>query len=413
MSKLLIIIWIVLTGIFLFRFSITKQAVFGDALYYWSYARSLYFDHDINLKNELTHNYSPKTNNSTQEPEGSNVMIPDYLAHHLPIGSGLVWILPMTLADGIVASANTFHIPLVRNGYSDVYQLVVGASNILLVIAGLYLLIKMLATVYPKKIVSLAIILIVFATNLLYYSSIDPINSHPPSFFLSSLFVYLWYTSRENRSFSRWIILGIIVGFLATVRTQDLALLSLPLLETILLLRRKALSLTSAFLSVISYVSGFVIGFLPQLTILYIVFGSIMSRYLASNDAFSFVQTHFLDLMIDPKIGILYYSPIILVAIVGLYLRRKKDTIMASVMLLGLFFQLIVISSYNGWRQGEAYGIRMLISTFPLLLFGLTEVLEYLSKKISFYPVLIICTLSIINNLQAILFFVLLVHNRI
>ena len=413
MSKLLVIIWIVLTGIFLFRFSITKQAVFGDALYYWSYARSLYFDHNIDLQNELTHTYGPNTNNSTKESQGNKVIIPESLAHHLPIGSGLVWLLPVAVADGIVSFTNIYHPTLARNGYSDTYQIVTGIWNILLIIAGLSLLVRVLEIVYSRKIVFLSIILIVFSTNLLYYASIDPINSHPPSFFLSCLFIYLWYTSREKRSILRWIFLGTVVGFLATVRTQDMALLSVPIIETLLLLRKRATSGISAITSLFFYLVGCVVGFLPQLVVLYVVFRSVMSRYLASDNAFSFTDMHLLGVIADPKIGLLYYSPIIFIALAGLYLRRKKEHMLTTIMLLGFLFQLLVISTYNGWRQGEAYGIRMLISTYPLLVFGLCEVLEYLSKKISFYPLLIICLLSIINNIQAILFFILLVHNRI
>jgi len=66
---------VVLVGMFLGHFWLVGQAVYGDGRYYWAAARSMWIDHDLYLKNELRHHYSPVSNNTFFENIGGPVSL--------------------------------------------------------------------------------------------------------------------------------------------------------------------------------------------------------------------------------------------------------------------------------------------------------------------------------------------------
>lgn len=185
MNKYIIILFFVLSAIFILRYSIVGQAVYGDGIFYWAFTHSLYLDHDLDFSNELSHNYSPETNNNLQKENIGNFTDrtpKDYIENRYPPGSPLSWTAIFLLIDIIILVANIVGVPVIRNGYSDLYQVSVGFENIIFVCVGIIFTYKLLNKIFSeRKLTIISIITILFGTNLFYYSSIDVVNSHPLS----------------------------------------------------------------------------------------------------------------------------------------------------------------------------------------------------------------------------------------
>lgn len=317
------------------------QAVYGDGRYYWANAHSIFFDHDLNLDNQLKHQWNPQ-NNNLQSPVENRHPEP-YLGH--PLGTGLFWLPGMAIADLLAHG----------NGYGDIYQITIGLSVIGMVSLAFYLL--------GKKIHWLAISFLWLTTNLFYYSSIDILNSHPISFFLASIFLYLFLTWKKSMGQKKFLVMGILIGLTVSVREQDFLTL-LPLISYLFLSHAWQVKAGLALMA------GVVIGYSPELYFRIVYGAGPLSPWLGPS-MWQLGQSKFLNLFTDARRGIVLYSPSILLALAGLGWSKEKWYRLA---LISFLLQLLLISVWWAWDQGESYGIRMLLSTYPFLAFGFEAV---------------------------------------
>jgi hypothetical protein len=152
-----------LVGVFLLHYIIVGQAVYGDGIFYYAFTRSIYKDHDIQFKNELGHHYSHENNNrAVEEPLGyvHDYTKTGYTVNRYPIGAPIFWLPAFFLADTISHIAHFFNSSISTLGYSDIYQICVGISNILFVSIGLYILSFELKKYFSNSIVLSTLIFI-------------------------------------------------------------------------------------------------------------------------------------------------------------------------------------------------------------------------------------------------------------
>jgi len=389
-----IISFVLLSSIFLLHYKVVGQAVYGDGRFYWAYMRSAWKDHDLDLRDELNREYSPRTNNALPEKPTEKKQIFNWF----PIGPSVAWFPSFIFADAIASLMHIFNPSFPNNGYSDVYQIIVGLENVLFVSAGITVLYRLL-TVYFNPFVSLiTIVLTLFGTNLLFYGGVDVINSHPVSFLLSSLFLYFWMKTRTKRKTFDWIVLGSLLGFLAMNRTQD-AIFGLLLLFDFLFQKTKFVKKFRE--AVLTGISCLVI-FSPQILMWKYVFGSyFMSPYLLGG--FNFIRPHIVEVLLNTRNGLFIWTPLYLFSFIGLYMVRRKffPLVCISVALLYL------ITAWSGWNQGSSFSIRMMITGLPALSFGLAAFftkMKSLLRPVLFYT---LCVGFIVYNCMSIVLFLL------
>ena len=396
-------IFLILTAFFLLEYRVVGQAVYGDGRYYYAFTRSLYFDRNIDISDEMAHQYSPVNNNSPtifgHVPELSGKT--KQVTYSFSLGASVIWLPFYFLADTVVIFLNSVGVPVVRNGYSDVYQIIVGLGNILFGVAGLFLLFRILQGFFPAKVVMPTLILLIFATNLLYYGGIDVINSHPFSFFGSTLLLWLFLRYSKTGEMRLLFLQGITGGLLMANRTQDILLFLLPLLGVYLFQKKKqtAVRLAEKYLLLIF---GFFVGYLPQLVILSLGQGRLM-LFPHTDQAFTYPH-YFLGILFDPKLGIFFYMPIFLVGVVGLILLYRKHRSIVLLFGLAIFLYYLLIASWVGWHQA-AYTMRYFIALLPFISFGIAEVISRLTKRYSPSFLYIVIGLFICHQLMMILGF--------
>lgn len=404
-------IFLLLTTLFLIRYQIIGQAVYGDGIYYWTYTRSVVIDHDLNFRNEGAHSYDPETNNNRiiESPgtEKTNLAKNKYY----PLGPSVLWVPFFALTHSIITILNNLGFYLINNGYSDTYQIILGAGNITFVVIGIMLLNRLLQKFYSQFVAGASSLLILFGTNLLYYGSLDVLNSHPASFLLCSIFTYIFVLYREKMSTHQWFGLGILLGIMTLVRLQDSLFLLMPLSFFIhkLVTSKTKVKPLAPFLALI--LGGF-LGFLPQLLISKMVYGTFfLIPYTLGGGQFPSGENKILQLFIDPQKGLLFYSPLFIVGIVGLSLLKDKAAILRIPLFSVIVAVFILIGSWSGWSQGEAFGMRMFISLLPLIAFGVAETIKRVLLLFSKNTVLLLGILFILQNLTMIAAFHLFFHN--
>lgn len=364
MKKIFLLIFLLSLLVYLFRFQTTGFGIYGDGLGYYSYDRSVFFDHDLNFQNEFNvwqHQYSKMFNQVR--------MLPSVTVNQWNVGSAIIWI-PFFLVGHFTVlflGLLRFHIPL--NGYSWPYELAVGIGNIGLGVAALYLLFDLGRKYVSEKISLVGVLLLTFGTNLLFYLMYEPVTSHVPALFLFTLFLWHWEKEKKNP----WL-LGLSAGLLVAVRTSD-AVLILPFIAYEFWQNKK---------SFIKIVTMSFLAFLPQILVWQKMFGQI-SRipYLAGGQAgsFSFWPVHLLEMLFSVRHGLFLWTPLILLGLWGL--KYFKNVKLTKLLIVGFILEVLLTSSWSQWWQGASFGGRFFISSLPLFYLGLISLLRQHKIKVA------------------------------
>ncbi len=394
-SKLFSFFCLISITIFLSHSLFTKTSVFADAKFYYSFTRSLVFDHDLLLGNEFF-------------ALGLLKVIPEslFIPSFYPPGVSILWIPLYSLAYGALNLYRIFIPNLQFSGYEAFFEYSCGITSILLGVFALYLVFKMLSKHFSNDVSLLATSTLFLATNLFFYIAVEPINSHAASFFVSTLFIFLFFTRKKDGFY--YFLLGIIGGFAGVVRTQDLLILILPLLYIISHYWESFRTLSSYNLLLIA---GTLLGFFPQILLWKYFYNTFWySPYI--DVGFKFLNPQIFHVLFNAQNGLLTTTPVIAVAFLGLIFKimqssKNKTGEIYIYALIYFLLQLYLISSWNVYSQGGSYSIRMIVTTYPLLAFGLTYMTERSVAKFGKKATLVLIILISFINFLSILNYLL------
>lgn len=416
MKAIFLGLFLFLASIFLMRYAMLGHAVYGDGMFYWMYARTIVIDHDLDLRDELRHHYSPEGNNTTEILINSPLTDEEkQKIYHLPIGTAVGYLPFFYLAHSVTILLGMFGLPVLMTGYTHLYQIIVGLGNVLYGVIGLCAVILLVKHFVSFRVAVGTTFVMLLGTNLVYYLGIDILNTHPLSFCLSSLFFLLYVKTFGKKNVFHWIGIGILVGLLSATRTQEILFSLLVFAESLYVglhwySTRKGDGLEER-MGIGFAVVGFLIGFAPQLYIWQAVFGSLTSPYLARNDAFTFFTPHILGIVLNPKTGLLWYTPLFIVGMVGLLLGLKKKVLLFLLLFMFALSELYLIASWNAWDQAASYGMRMLLTSVPIYTLGVCLLVEKLLKRVRGKWIILIGIFFILLNFSMIIYFHLFVKD--
>ncbi len=345
------------------------KTVYGDGIFYYSWVRSTVVDNDIDFTNDYT------------EFGVTQPITPSGLpGNKYSIGASILWYPWFAWTHTLVRGS----------GYEPIYQYVTGLSSVLYALVGLILLYRTLRRQFSEPIAIITILATALCTHLLFYGSIDAVNSHAASFFATSLFVTL-LMQRERR----WFQIGCAIGLVALVRTQDIVvgLAILPFIKP---------------KHIAAVVAGGLYVFMPQLLVWQILNNAFWkSPYISSIEGFNFLSPHIAGVLFSTGNGLFLWTPVLLLGIAGLWMyRQTKPNIY---FLLAIAIQIFVVSSWSIWWQGASYSGRMFVGTIPLFAFGMAGMFKLLAiKHIEYKDQLlsVIIPLAFINMLLILYFLI-------
>lgn len=285
-----------------------------------------------------------------------------------------------------VAHALTRWSNLSADGFTLYYQHAAGLAGTAWIVAGLAVLRRLLLESFSDRITAATLVAIIFGTNLFHYATFDSSYSHPYSFFLFASFMYL--TARWHRAPSPGtsILLGLVAGLIVLVRhTNVLFLVVFPLygIGLNVTLREVGSRLLAHPREVmrIALVGALVV--LPQLLIYYQATGRpIVSSY--GNLGFHWTDPQIFGVLLGTQKGLFFWSPLLLLAIVGLVLLVRSRRPGAAFIPAGIAFLLVntyVIASWWDWQFGGSYGHRGFVDSLPLFALGLGAFFAWVAQR--------------------------------
>ena len=306
---------------------------------------------------------------------------------------------PFFIAAHVLSTA----LDLPADGYSKLYLIFISISAIFYLWLGLFYLRKFLLSYSENEtLVSILLVILVFSTNLFYYTVSEPAMSHIYSFACITAFVFYTKKYFESPDFKTLLILSFLLGSIILIRpVNGLVILLIPFFAgswllfkirlTDLIKRpdRLALSLILVFS---------IVGI--QFLIYKIQTGDFfIDAY--GEEKFNWLMPHPFGFLFSYKKGLFVYTPILLLSLFGLFSLFKKDRFKFFTMSLFLFILVYVLSAWWNWWYGGSFGTRVVLEYYSiaaLLLLFAFEKLDIRAKRIFFYIIcfafLLICQIQ-------------------
>jgi hypothetical protein len=227
-----------------------------------------------------------------------------------------------------------------------------------------------------------------WATPLLFYMFGQPLMSHANDAFANALFVFVWWRTRQPITSRGAVLRGVALGLAMLVRTQNVLLLLLPISEVLMTwLKQRRVDLRPWLkpMALLALTSALV--FAPQLIVWQQTFGAFWpgNPYtIAHGDTFDFASPHYFDVLLSSARGLFVWSPLVLLAIIGLFVFVVRAQRMLGVGLIVVWLaQIYLIGGWSAWSGAASFGQRFMVNGTVTYVLGLAALLAWLQTKIS------------------------------
>lgn len=255
------------------------------------------------------------------------------------------------------------------DGFSAPYQYAIAYGALLYVFLSILLLRKILLRFYSDHTVALSILLLLCASNLIQYVSVDGAMSHAWIFPLYVLLLH--YTIRWHEAPNwRWAAaIGLVIGLASISRPTEAVMLFIPLLwgtatkeaskEKWALVRGRKTDMW------IAIIFGF-LGVLPQLVYWKMTAGSWIYDV---GSSWRFL-TPFFRVLFGFENGWFVYTPIAILFVAGFFFMRAMP--FRKAVIVFCLLNIWIVISWADWKYGATYSTRALTQSYPvfMLAFG-------------------------------------------
>lgn len=354
--------------VFVIHLIASGHGIYGDGNGYYSYTHAIYFEKSLNFEPIYAYlgNFQGKKYVFSRIFWDSSPGPLGILKNPYPIGTGLIWIPSLAIFSLFVTDK-----------FSLLLEMGPGLTGIILCLLGIYFLEDYLKNFFSSKIASGAVLFFFFASNLFYYASFEPALSHQPAFFLISFL--LWKTYKMKETLLNYFFVGALSGLLFITRIPDSVLL-IPIFFQLFNLKPK-------FGHWIVMPIAALVFSLPLFASYYLMFGNAfhMPYLTGESGTFTFSLTKIVKFLFSAERGLLVWTPIYGIGILGLIKARKWG------MLCSLTI-LFLISSFWSASNSAGFGQRFVLSGIPYFTIGLAALLEKMKFKyaLSLFTVLFV-----------------------
>ncbi|HYB62125.1 MAG TPA: hypothetical protein VEH50_11690 [Methylomirabilota bacterium] len=371
--------WLLL--LFLLSLPLVNPWVRGDGVGYYAYVRSILIDHDIRFENDwLAAN--PSFLESRIDSNGH--LLPDqytptgYVGNHFSVGPSLLWSPVIASVHGVVLALDRFGARIPADGYSPPYLISMAVTTAIYGFLGLWLSFLVARKYVGARWAMAATLGIWWASSLPVYMYFNPSWSHAHSAFGVALFLWYWDRTRSKRSLVQWVFLGLIAGLMADIYYPNAILLLLPGVESMAAVsgvsdgqdqRRRASAALLANWTLFGV--AFVVALLPTLVTRKILYGTFTASGYRPIASWNWTSPVFAKVLFSSDHGLFSWTPILLLAAIGLLLLWKRDRLLSGSLILVFLAYFYFIASYPDWDGLSSYGNRFFISLTPLFILGL------------------------------------------
>jgi hypothetical protein len=347
-----------------------QKAIIHDITSYYSYLPAVFIYSDLNFDFRYT-----LPENEPKDHLWVNVR-GDTVFQKMSVGLAYFYAPTFLIADAYARRHSEYN----RNGFSKPYQMALALNTLFIGLLGLFCMLLLLRKFFSDRISAITLLLIYAGTNLLYYISVAPGLSHAYSLFLLTLLTLICLQLYKNPKTTSFILIAIISGWIVLIRPTNIFLCLIPLLllfssasyDTL----RKFIYHRAWLIPVFAFC--FLIPWIPQILYWKHSVGSYFF-YSYDQEGFFFQKSHFWDGLFGYRKGWFIYTPIMFIALLGLFIRSELNHLTRTTLLILLPFVFVVFSWWCWW-YGGSFGSRVMVETYPFMALGLALFLRKISS---------------------------------
>ena len=379
----------VLFLLFLLSLPFLNPWVRGDGVGYYAFARAPLFQHNLDFTEDYRHanesfrgirldEYgSPKSDFRT--PTG-------HLDNHFTVGPAILWAPFLIVTHVGVLLARALGSAVSADGFSAPYRIAMALATAVYGFLGLLLGFRLARQYVEERWAFLASLTIWWASSLPVYMYFNPSWSHAHSAFSVALFIWYWHATLSSRSLPQWVLLALISALMLNVYYANAMVLIVLVVEALpqylAAFRRvtrvapETPRVSDLLIRHLSFGAVLLIGLLPTFVTRYIVYGrAFESGYVPLKD-WLWSSPVFLRVLFSSNHGLLLWTPVLLLAIVGLFIFWRREPRVGTPLLAAFLFFYLFITCYPDWAGISSYGNRFFISLTMLFVLGLGVFLD-------------------------------------
>jgi hypothetical protein len=352
-----------------------NKVIQNDVISYYAYLPATFIFHDLSF--EFAKNLPPDFEGQIwlqNAPNGKPIL-------RMTMGMAILWIPFFLIAHAL---AHLFGVSTL--GYSWPYSLSIFVATLFYLFIGLFFLRKTLLRYFSEVVTVVTLILVVLATNMLYYVVSEPGMTHVYNFGLISMFIYYslkWVEILSHSPVERVaeriklsIILGLLAGIIVLIRPVNILILLFPALIGITSFTGFKERIQKNWkLILIAGVTAFLV-LVPQMLYWKAQTGHFLFNSYMDQGKFYFLKPHIVNGLFSYRKGWLVYTPVMIFAFIGfIWLRRQASNLVLPVLVFAVI-NIYVVYSWWCWWYGGCYGSRPMIDMYGIMAIPLASFLE-------------------------------------
>ncbi|CAN5370940.1 hypothetical protein BH11BAC2_BH11BAC2_10650 [soil metagenome] len=293
-----------------------------------------------------------------------------------------------------------------QDGFSFPYQFCVSNGMIVYIIAGIFLLRKVLLNFFSDKVTAITLIIMYFGTNNYQEIMHDSLEPHAALFAFYALLFYLLIKWYKEPNYKKSIMLGLTGGLMVEIRGSEILLVFITLLWDVKnktdFIARLKFYLFHYKKIIILFVSALFI-FLPQFLHWKYVSGDWYFDNYQSAEGFNFLRPHLVEVLFSFKKSLFVYTPVLLFAVAGLFLMRKRTPGLFLPVTIFLVLNTYLLSCWLLWWNATSFGLRYMVESYAVFSIPMAVSVErilYSDKRIKYGLLLLISFLIFLNIFQ-------------
>jgi hypothetical protein len=375
----------ILLLLFVVTLPFSNPWVRGDGVGYYAFARSMLIEHRLDFTTDWL-----KANDSFRmdRVDAAGRILPDqytstgHLDNHFAVGPAILWLPFLVVAHAGVLAWDSFGGHVAADGHSRPYLVAMALGTAFYGFMALWISFVLARQYVAERWAFLATVGIWFASSLPVYMYFNPSWSHAQSAFAVALFLWYWMRTRKARTWLQWLILGVLGGLMTDVYYVTAVVLLLPLLESLTGYRASMLgkgseSASRLFLKNAVFSVTLVAAFLPTLIAKKVIYGSYF--HMGYTEQWFWNSPAFFKVGFSSDHGLFSWTPILLLAVAGLFALRKYDRTLALYLAIVFVVYLYAMGCYQNWHGLSSYGSRFFVALTPIFVLGLAAQLDWLA----------------------------------
>jgi hypothetical protein len=376
--------------LFLLSLVLLNPWVRGDGVGYYAFARAPLIEHSLHFERDyIAANTSFREGRLDEHGQPKQIFRTPtgHLDNHFTVGPAILWAPFLLPAHGGVLLARALGSQVPADGFSAPYRVAMALGTAFWGFLGLLLAFRLARQYAGDLWAFLATVAIWWASSLPVYMYFNPSWSHAHSAFAVSLFVFYWHQTREARTLRQWCLLALIAGLMLNVYYPNAILLTILVVEALreyapAFRRRTAIggaSVSQLLARHLLFVAVTLLCLLPTFVAHYIVYGSPLSTGYGSYESvqnWSWRSPHFLAVLFSSEHGLFSWTPLLLLATIGLVLLQWREPRVGTPVLAAVLAFYVFIACYPDWAGISSFGNRFFISLTPLFILGLSVLLQ-------------------------------------